>query len=581
MKRTWIAVEHGRRSRGCLLLGVLFFAFTASGGSAWAVPGPDSVVVVPNRNVPGSLALAERYRATRQIPRSQVCPVDLPATDTISLSEFRRGFVRAVAACLGDDNGRIEAVVLVRGLPLRVTVPIATGTTRVSFAAAAALHQTTTSTGGEVLGMAPGQPVNCGGGNTCYGARLPNGFLRQGPFEPGWSREFRGFVHRPRLVTMLHGRSDEDAARLIASATTAEALGGAAAEHLFMNGADPARGVRDQDYDGAIAALTALGQTATRVPFDANLSGRSLASYFVGTAGLGATIEGNTFLPGALVDNLTSFGALPPNFEAPANEVQVSIARWVTLGVAGVHGTTDEPLNNVFPDRDLSVDYVEGASLGEVYFRYLPFAYWHNLVLGDPMAAPYAVRPVVNITGLSAGARVAGDQPVRVEVTDPLDRPISALRLFLDGRLIAESTGTPIELCLSALGSAQLLAVAQVGDDGTPASKHRPKGWRGFDFEVTPGPLGCQPELDAGVQPDAASLDDLGITDSGSGVDAGLADASDVGFVGPPDTPAAQPECGCRSTYDRGGLDVAWIFALVVFQSRKKSGAKTALGSIA
>lgn len=571
MKQACECVEH-RRPGPRLLAAALGVALGLCAPSAGAVPGPDSVVVVANRNLPGSLALAERYRAARQIPRRQVCPVDLPTTDTITLSEFRRGFVDAVAACLGEAASRVEAVVLVRGLPLRVTVPIATGTTRVSLAAAAALHQTTTSTGGEVLGMAPGQLVNCGGGNTCYGARVPNGFLRQGPFEAGWSREFRGFVHRPWLVTMLHGRSDEDAARLIASATTAEARGGALGEHLLMNGADPARGVRDQDYPGVLTALTTLGQSATRVPFDANLTGRTLASFFVGTAGLGATIEGNTFLPGALVDNLTSFGALPPNFEAPANEVQVSIARWVSVGVAGVHGTTDEPLNNVFPDRALIVDYVEGASLAEVYFRYLPYAYWHNLVLGDPMAAPYAVRPVVNVTGLDAGARVAGDQPIRVEVADPLNRPITSLRLFLDGQLLAESNGAAIEWCLSASGPAQLLAVAQVADG------HRPKGWVGFDFEVTPGPVGCQPEPDAGAPPDAAIAEDLGSVDTGSGLDAGLVDAQDVGALGPQPPPEAQPECGCRSTDDRGGAQVAWLLALLLFSRGRSRGPRPRSG---
>src|SRR4029077_6771867 len=154
-----------------------------------------------------------------------------------------------------------------------------------------------------------------------------------------------------------------DAQMLIDSATNAEKNGGATGTFMFMDSADGAggpRGVLDAQFPNVINQLKALGFTdAQEVPWNADLTGKTLAAFFVGTSSIGQTIEGNTYLPGTLVDTPTSFGAVPQNF-ATSGESQVSIARGVEKGVGGVQGTVDEPLNNVFPNRNLIVDYAKG-----------------------------------------------------------------------------------------------------------------------------------------------------------------------------------------------------------------------------
>ncbi|MFK7989303.1 MAG: hypothetical protein AB8I08_25015 [Sandaracinaceae bacterium] len=111
-----------------------------------------------------------------------------------------------------------------------------------------------------------------------------------------------------------------------------------------------------------------------------------------------------------MAGNLTSFGARPINFRE-TGESQVSIARWVTAGVAGVHGTVAEPLNNCFPDRELLVRYVDGSTLAEAFHLTMPFVYWRNLVLGDPMAAPFAERPTLTVEAGPARIRRAAGSP--------------------------------------------------------------------------------------------------------------------------------------------------------------------------
>jgi len=540
-----------------LVFGGVLLAAAAAG----AVPGPETTAVVANVNDPESVALAATYAAARDVPARQQCLLDLPSAADITLDEFRTRLFEPLGVCLGGLRSRIEAVVLVRGVPLRVAVPVGAETKLVSLAAALMLWDSALGDGTPLLGREPGRNADCGG-TPCYAANWNNPF-RSGVFEPGWTATVGLVTWRPELVTMLHGRTYEDAAGLLDSALAAEAAGGARGEFLFMDGADPARGALDASYDGAIAALVERGFTAaTRVRFGSETTGHTLAAFFTGAATLGTTIEGNTFLPGALVDNLTSFGAVPENFEA-TGESQVSIARWVAMGVAGVHGTTSEPLNNVFPNRWLIVDYVDGSTLAEAFHRRLPIAYWQNLVLGDPMAAPYAPRPTVAFAGLSPGMTVSGATRATIRATDSTGRGVARLRVFADGLEIASVDGPELvdECLVLPIGDdVQVLAVAQLADDGSEAGQYRPKGWSAVHVTVVDGPTDCPTAADADADGDGdTGADGDGETDSGSDADApadAFGDGDDGAFDAEPDGGdggAGDDGCGCRAAGSAGG----------------------------
>lgn len=466
--------------------------------TASAVPGPDSVAVIANQNVPESVALARAYVEARQVPENQLCLLDVEDTVDLTLEAFRTDVRDPLMDCLANAGvlTRIEAVLIVRGIPLRVTVPTPAGNRRVSLAAA--LGVWTSEDGNPILGAPPGNGVP-------YAARWRNPY-RSLAFEPGWSANVDGVEWRLMLVTMLHGDSYEEARLLLDSAVDAEAMGGARGQFLFMNGADSARGVRDADYPRVIAGLEARGFTdVERVGFDANLTGRTLASFFVGTANLGDTIEGNTFLPGALVDNLTSFGAVPPNFDPDADDQQVSIARWVRRGVGGVHGTTDEPLNNCFPSRQLLLEYVDGSTLAEAFHRRMPFVYWRNLVLGDPMLAPYAIRPEVSVEGVADGDTIPEGSSITVQATDSEGIGVDSVAVYLDGVEVDRTDGDRLEVALPLADgeTAELLLVAQKRDDRSDRGLHRPKGWTLLELRGGP-PMVAMPDAAVDAGPDAA-----------------------------------------------------------------------------
>ncbi|MEQ8275790.1 MAG: TIGR03790 family protein [Deltaproteobacteria bacterium] len=473
--------------------------------AAWAVPGPDSVAVVANVNDDASVRLAERYRAARDIPREHVCLLDLPTQATIDVAVFRDALEAPLVACLGEAWDRIEAVVLVRGVPQRVNLQGGVA----SLAAVLGVSGSRTSTGADFVGQPAGVRVMCG--NTpCYSATWRNPY-RDGPFEPGFVATGQNVEWSLRLVTALDARTERDVERLIASATTAEALGGADGTFMLMDGADNARGVLDREYDAVMAALDARGFTdVSRPAFSRDETGHTLAAFFVGTARLDTTIEGNTFRPGAIVDNLTSLGAVPANFGAPEDEAQVSIARWVEQGVAGAHGAVAEPLNNCFPSRHLLVDYVDGYTLAEAYLKRMPFVYWRNLVLGDPMAAPYADRPTVELIGVADGDVIDG--AVEIGVVGDAEGERFDLTLLVNGRVVEQSADGVILRChaWAADGETQILAVAQRREGA------RSKGWTAVTVDVTRGREDCtMPAPDAGVV-DAGTLDAGVVRDGGT-----------------------------------------------------------------
>jgi hypothetical protein len=161
--------------RGAL---VLLTAVTAA-APALAVPGPESVAVVANANIAESVSLARAYARARQVPDQQVCLLDLPDVADITLEELRTLVIGGIEACLAPDGiiERIEAVVLMRGVPLRVAIPTDAGDQRVSLAAALGAWRSASADGTPLVGRPPGEMATCGS-SPCYAAAWRNPFRR-------------------------------------------------------------------------------------------------------------------------------------------------------------------------------------------------------------------------------------------------------------------------------------------------------------------------------------------------------------------------------------------------------------------
>lgn len=433
---------------------VVFLLLTLLALPAFAGGGPAETVVLVNETSADSKKVADHYVKARNIPPQQVCRVKCGAALETSIEDFVRDVVdplRTFLRARGLED-RCRFVVMTQGMPILAK----TEGGAVSTAAALSLLHT---------------PV-CGQPQTRF---------------PTWKHEYTaGAIGTPvtrvegrlLLVTALISTTADEAIALVDRSVASDGTAPAGARFVFQD-ANGAAGLRNPFYDGARKELEGLGFATEHDPAGADvLKGREkLMGFMSGGSYSGLTVDGvnaGRYLPGAICDMLQSFGAVPGNFEPEGKrQSQFPITHMVRAGVTGVHGAVAEPYNVAFPDWELFKPYVLGFTLAETFHQRMPYVYWMNLTLGDPLCAPYAKRPVPEIKLGKTDARsfthakLSAPGAVRIDV-------------YVQGKLEGTVQGESGELDLplfSLLG-----APCRVLVEATGAGPAEPRGWTAMEF---------------------------------------------------------------------------------------------------
>ena len=556
-----------------------------------------NVLVLYSSDDAKSTEVAQLYAEQRDVPQSQLCglPGFTPADTTIDVATYQSKVQAPFDACLAalPDPTLIDIVVLVRGLPYSVTLP--------NYAASLeAMVQV-----GHAKVLATGQDL-AGQGQPDASASVPNPLFDQNDyFNPAespvmnqysaWYASGSSVVHRKEqpasfrrsavtgkggydfsgnlfIVQSLDGFDYEDAKAVV---TRGKASDGTfpTGELLCMHGEDEARGARDPECELVTRMLKGAGYNSVFVdPFDGALQGHDVMAYFTGSSDtVKNAIAGNTYAPGAIAENLTSYGAAIGNFfcnadgsVCPGSESQTSIARFIRAGASGAHGTVNEPYNNVFPNAGTMLFYTFGYSMGESFLFNQRFLYWQNIHIGDPLATPYAKRPVVEITADTAALVVTATHPDGV----------AAIDLYQDGKHMVHTLGDTLSVLSpgKAGDTLDLIAVAtaqnaQVTRAGWPEEMQSPKpdvqGWLAKKVVIQ--------DVAAGGGGAGGSGGDT--STAGSGGTGG--DTSTAGAGG--DDAKSPSDCACRTgTAPRGGDSMfgAALFAVAVTALRAGSRRK-------
>ncbi|MFO0900286.1 MAG: hypothetical protein U0836_22865 [Pirellulales bacterium] len=152
--------------------------------------------------------------------------------------------------------------------------------------------------------------------------------------------------------------------------------------------------------------------------------------------------SGSKLRPGAICDNLTSFGGvLDPTMdyqEVTPVQPQTPLTAFLRAGAAGACGTVVEPflLTDKFPLPSLQVHYVRGCSLAESFYQslYCPF---QQLIVGDPLCQPWARIPQVTAEGVEAGAALKGTVSIKPRGETKAPASVDRFELFVDGLRVA------------------------------------------------------------------------------------------------------------------------------------------------
>jgi uncharacterized protein (TIGR03790 family) len=327
------------------------------------------VLVVINQISSESRQIGAHYVSKRRIPATNVVFVSLAAGDEVSAKEFKEALEEPVRKKIRAMPQKPDFIVTTKGIPLRFSeVP--------GYSVDAHLACMD-------MGFEPMRTPNAEQIKRC----LSPYYGKQERFS---SKKF-GFY----LVARLDGYSVDQAKSLVD-----RSLAAGASKGPFLLDADPAKtaGGYKATHDALMRAVARLREKAFEVTLDDTKSFVSSTRELAGYASWGsndqnfsrATYRSLRFAPGAIAETFVSTSA---RTFSPASSGQSLIADLIESGVTGAKGYVSEPYTLALAQADILFDrYTAGYTLAESFAMASPLLKWKDLVIGDPLCAPYAPK---------------------------------------------------------------------------------------------------------------------------------------------------------------------------------------------
>lgn len=404
-------------------------ATIATAPDAHAGGGPQNVLVVINTLSDDSVKVGEYYVEQRGIPAINVCRIACPTDRSIEFDVYRDKIEQPILKYLrsaGIDD-HIDYIVMAQDMPVRVNVG---GAFR--WVSVGAIFQLTET---EV----PGSPQE----------RMPQ-------WGNPYAKANKAFDHDDEyaydaagtklaklyLVTYLMSIKAGDAMALVDRSIQSDRHKSDGNEWFYYQDANGNASGRNALYDRFIQSMAAAGfKNAEHVVSgpDALIDRTQIMGYMSGgtyTKLNREKVKTNEYLPGAICDMLQSFGSVPQNWDE-SGHTQFPVAYMIEAGITGVHGCVAEPYTLAFPTVPLFDWYTQGYNLAETFWMGIPPGYWMNMVNGDPLAQPYAKRPVITVTDAERyDAAVKGQVKVGFTATNGAAPGVSHVEIYVDGKLV-------------------------------------------------------------------------------------------------------------------------------------------------
>lgn len=325
------------------------------------------VLVLWNRQVPEGKELAEFYAQKRGVPPQNIFRINVLKDEDTSFVELNNNVFTEVRKKVASLGGPIDFILLCKGIPIRVY-----DDAHFSLDAYVSTMDMTI----EPLRQLSGEGIK----------KLANPYF--GKDEP-FSKKKYGFY----LVTRLDGYSFADAKQLVINSINAKPEKG---PFLFdrMGGKNDAG---RQQLEGLLdAAGSSLKQRGFEATVDPNFDYVKPAGPLAGYCGWGSndphfsndTYQSLRFKPGAIAETFVSTSA---RTFRPTSGGQSLIVDLIKNGVTGVKGYVKEPYTFAMAQPQILFPrYTAGYTLAESFYMASPVIKWRDLIVGDPICAPYA-----------------------------------------------------------------------------------------------------------------------------------------------------------------------------------------------
>jgi len=149
----------------------------------------------------------------------------------------------------------------------------------------------------------------------------------------------------------------------------------------------------------------------------------------------------NACVPGAVADNLTSYGGyiLDPNG-------QTTLLSFLEAGACASYGTVVEPCNYTykFPNPMVYFYQTRGFCLAEAYYQSLANPY-EGLMVGEPLSAPFARPGSATWNSPAQGSVLSGSAIFNLSFAAAENNlPLNQVDLFVDGGFVQTLTNLPL-----------------------------------------------------------------------------------------------------------------------------------------
>ena len=472
----------------CVQVTCLLLAF-AWAGAARAGGGPENLFLVVNASSPDSVAVANAYAALRGIPPINV--LMLPwreGTESVSIATFRSELLDPVLQAIDGRRlaPQINCVVYANDFPWRIDfaeeLPKPLSEQDLYKFPSGSLTGMTMLYGAVRSGKGPAwlhpqsnlywRPLDADGvPKSTDGFRGWHRYDAQGDVKPDSGNRYLLAVMLG--VTAGRGNSVAEIVRGLEASAAADGTKPPGTIYFVTND-DVRTKTRSPGFPPIVKALEALGVRAEGVSGVLPSARRDVAGLMTGTAEFDWAASKSTIVPGAICDNLTSYGGI---FTATVG--QTPLSAFIRAGAAGSSGTVIEPyaLQAKFPHPAIQLHYARGATLAEAFYQSVQSPY-QLLVVGDPLCRPWATIPQVQVVvagggGIEAHGPLSGSIELVPQATlaGPERRPddtttstaIDRFTLFVDGVQLAEcrpGERLPLDTAQLADGHHELRVVA-------------------------------------------------------------------------------------------------------------------------
>ncbi len=195
----------------------------------------------------------------------------------------------------------------------------------------------------------------------------------------------------------------------------------------LMDNSDIRSRTRRPMFEPTVQLLQQLGVRAEVVQGTLPQERDDVLGLVAGSAGFDWPSSKSRILPGAICEHLTSFGGVMLE-----DAGQTPLTEFLRHGAALSSGTVTEPyaIAAKFPLPMLHVFYAQGCSAAEAFYQSLSGPY-QLLIVGDPLCAPWALRPEVKPPELDSPLKGVVEFQPSAKTLD--GKPIARYELFVDG----------------------------------------------------------------------------------------------------------------------------------------------------